>query len=128
MIYFLKLEEVIKLHDRQIELFGGSFGVRDQNLLKSAIQMPKQSFGDEFLHKFPFEMAGAYLFHISKNHAFVDGNKRTAIFCTEVFLEINGFEITANEKDLENLVLETATGKLDKKQIAEFFAKNCKKN
>ena len=128
MIYFLEIEEVIALHDQQIKLFGGSMGIRDRGLLESAVQMPAQGFGDQFLHEFPFEMAAAYLFHLAKNHAFVDGNKRTAFFCTEVFLGLNGFEISAEESALEDLVLRTATGELSKKEIAELLAKFCEKS
>ena len=127
-IFFLSLEQVLQIHESRIKLYGGSTGVRDQNLLESAIQTPAQGFGGEFLHEFPFEMAADYLFHLAKNHAFVDGNKRTSLACCLVFLDINGFEISAAESDLEDLVLRTATGKIDKKQIAAFLAKGCQKS
>lgn len=124
---FLQVDHVLELHDEQITLFGGSFGLRDESLLLSALEMPKQSFGGELLHAFPFEMAAAYLFHVSKNHPFVDGNKRTAAYCMEVFLKMNGHEIIASDADLEKLVLDTATGKMDKKQIAAFLEEHCQK-
>ncbi len=127
MIYFLKTKQVIELHDKLIQSFGGSFGLRDLGLLESAIEMPKQGFGDSYFHEFPFDMAAAYLFHISKNHAFVDGNKRTAFFSTEVFLEMNGFLITADEKILEEFVVDSAIGKLSKDEISKFLEKNSKK-
>ena len=126
-ILFLSLQQVLEIHHSRIELYGGSTGVREQGLLDSAIQMPAQGFGDQFLHEFPFEMAAAYLFHLAKNHAFVDGNKRTALACCLVFLDLNGFEVSAEEYALEDLVLRTATGELSKKEIAELLAKFCEK-
>lgn len=125
MIYFLELTHVYKIHQENIEKFGGSFGVREESLLISAIEMPKQGFGDEFFHAFPFEMAATYLFHISKNHPFVDGNKRASLACMLTFLRMNNIRFTGSKNELEDLVLDTATGKLDKKQIAEFLEKNC---
>ncbi len=127
MIYFLSLEEVLKLHDRQIEKFGGSVGIRDLGLLESALEAPQKGFGEDYFHAFPFEMAAAYLYHLSKNHPFVDGNKRTATDCMLTFLGLNGYQHTFAWQDLERIVLDTATGKLDKKAIAIALEKNSKK-
>ena len=121
-IQFLTLAQVKILHDAQIELFGGGFGVREEGLLLSAIEMPQQGFGDEYFHAFPFEMAAAYLFHIAKNHPFVDGNKRTAVSTALVFLEINSVSLTATDTELEQLAIAVATDQLDKTAIATFFA------
>ncbi|MDI6800525.1 MAG: type II toxin-antitoxin system death-on-curing family toxin [Thermodesulfovibrionales bacterium] len=78
-IIFLTLAEVIDIHTDQIEKYGGSMGIRDKNLLYSAIAMPSASFYRTFLHSDIFEMAAAYVYHISQNHPFIDGNKRTAL-------------------------------------------------
>ena len=77
MTNFLAVEDVLYLHTNQIDLYGGDHGVRDINLLDSAIAQPQAAFGGNHLHAFPFEMAAAYMFHIVQNHPFVDGNKRT---------------------------------------------------
>ena len=73
---FLTFAEVIEIHDYQIENFGGASGLRDIELLKSAIGMPSATFGGTFLHPTVYEMASAYLFHLAEKHPFVDGNKR----------------------------------------------------
>jgi death-on-curing protein len=74
---FLTLDEVLEIHEQQIELYGGSHGVRDMNLLESALGVPQATFGGEYLHPTVGAMAAAYLFHITQNHPFFDGNKRT---------------------------------------------------
>jgi len=74
---FLGLGEVMEIHRDQIERYGGRPGIRDMGLLQSAVSMPAVGFGDYYLHSDIYEMAGAYLFHIIRNHPFVDGNKRT---------------------------------------------------
>lgn len=71
----------------------GSQGLRDLGLLQSALAQPEAGFGGELFHKDLFEMAAAYLFHISRNHAFVDGNKRMALAGCLLFLSINDVEI-----------------------------------
>jgi death-on-curing protein len=74
---FLNLAEVLEIHRDQIERYGGQPGIRDLDLLQSALAMPAAGFGDRYLHEDLLEMAAAYLFHIARNHPFVDGNKRT---------------------------------------------------
>jgi prophage maintenance system killer protein len=75
---FLTVQEVLEAHEAAVRLHGGSAGVRDGQLLDSAVHMAQASYGGEFLHPGPFDMAAAYLFHIALNHPFVDGNKRAA--------------------------------------------------
>ncbi len=94
---FLELKEVIEIHSDQINRYGGHPGIRDIELLKSAISMPSASFREQYLHSDIYEMAAAYLFHIVRNHPFVDGNKRTGAVTSEVFLMMNGIEINADE-------------------------------
>jgi death on curing protein len=74
-----------------------------------------------------FEMAAAYLFHIVKNHPFVDGNKRAGAMAAFTFLKLNQVTLNARELKFERLVRETAEGKMGKEKIAEFFQKNSKK-
>ena len=121
---FLTLDEVLSLHEEQIHAFGGSSGVRDLGLLDSALGSVSATFGGEFLHASIFEMAAAYLFGICKNHPFIDGNKRTATAAALVFLEMNGIDIDANERDFYNLVIGVAEGRVTKSEIAVFLQKN----
>ena len=82
---FLTLAEVLEIQRDQLYRYGGEAGVRDMGLLKSALAAPMASFGGRFLHQDIFEMAAAYLFHVVKNHPFIDGNKRTGAVAFIVF-------------------------------------------
>lgn len=121
---FLSLSEVLEIHRDQIERYGGRPGVRDMKLLQSAIGVPAGCAGDDFFHEDFFLMAAAYLFHITRNHPFVDGNKRVGIVAALVFLSLNDIEIDADENELEKIVMKTAEGKTTKSEIAEFFKRN----
>lgn len=123
---FLTCNQIIALHKLQIDEFGGSHDVKDEGLLLSAIAQPESGFGDEYFHKDIFEMASAYLFHLVKNHAFHDGNKRIAALTAAVFLEINGHTVTADEDEFEKLVLDASQSLASKENIADFFRKNTK--
>ena len=118
---FLLLEEVLGIHAHQIEMYGGSFGVRDAGLLQSAVAAPQAAFAGEFLHGSLFEMAAAYLFHLARNHPFVDGNKRVALASALVFLELNGVSVDAPDHDLVHLVVRVATGEESKSAAAVFL-------
>jgi death-on-curing protein len=121
---FLSVEDIIDIHADQIERYGGSLGVRDVELLRSAIGMPEAGFGDQYLHADLFEMAAAYLYHIVQNHPFIDGNKRTGAMAAFVFLKLNGSTLDTDESAFESLVLKAAQGQTDKSAIAEFFRKH----
>lgn len=110
------------VHMEQIRRYGGSFGLRDQRLLESALAQPEATFGGEFLHDGLFEMGAAYLFHLVQNHPFVDGNKRVGLECALLFLELNGATIEDDPDALADMVLEVATGRLDKAAIASYLS------
>jgi death-on-curing protein len=118
---FLTLEDVIEIHDYQIEHFGGIDGLRSAELLKSAIGMPSSSFSGKYLHPTIPEMAAAYLFHLVENHPFLDGNKRVGAMAALVFLELNEFDFDATDEEYTKLVVETASGILLKPEVALFF-------
>jgi len=113
---FLSLNEVLSIHQDQITRYGGTPGIRDIDLLKSALGIPPATYGGEFLHTDIFEMAASYLFHIVKNHPFVDGNKRTGAVAALVFLDLNGFDFLATEDDFTEMVLAIAGGEMSKAQ------------
>ena len=121
---FLSLGEVLEIHRDQVERYGGDLGIRDLGLLQSALAMPAAGFGGRYLHTDLFEMAAAYLFHITQNHPFVDGNKRTGAVASLVFLSLNGIDIEADEEEFEKTVLGVTEGKIDKAAVSEFFRKN----
>ncbi len=124
---FLTLEEVIEIQADQIERYGGSPGTRDKDLLQSAVAMPESGFGEHYLHGDLFEMAAAYLFHLVRNHPFVDGNKRVGAMAAFTFLKLNGLTLTAGNTAFESVVLSVAQGKMGKSGVAEFLRKHAKK-
>jgi death on curing protein len=127
-IQFLTLTDVLFLHKKQIEKFGGSHGVRNMGLLESALAMPQAAFGGSYLHPTLSEMAAAYFFHLVMNHPFIDGNKRIGALAADVFLDWNGINLTVDQVEFERLTLETAQGGVDKAQIALFIKKYSKKS
>ena len=118
---FLSLPEVLEIHEDQVARYGGASGIRDIELLKSAVGMPSVTYGGHFLHTDICEMAAAYLFHLVQNHPFVDGNKRTGAVAMLVFLALNGFDFDASEDDFAEMVLTVARGELDKADVAVFI-------
>ena len=120
-IFFLSLAEVIAVHTDQIQRYGGLSGIRDINLLSSAVAMPYASFHGTFLHADIFEMAAAYAFHICQNHPFIDGNKRTAIASSLVFLELSGISIPDPPGKLYEAMILVASGNLRKANFANIL-------
>lgn len=118
---FLGLSEVLEIHRDQIERYGGGSGIRDMGLLQSAVAMPAAAVGGCYLHEDVFEMAAAYLYHIIRNHPFVDGNKRTGAVAAVVFLLMSGVELGAGVASFERMVRSVASGKATKAEAAEFF-------
>jgi death-on-curing protein len=124
-VVFLTLDDILESHLNQIDIYGGSHGIRGIGLLESAIAQPKASFGGQYLHADIFEMAAAYLYHLVMNHPFVDGNKRVGLEAALIFLEINDESLNANDDELVDLVLKTTAGQIGKREIAEFFRSHC---
>lgn len=118
---FLTLVEVVKIHENQISLYGGSYGVRDLSLLQSAMAQPEATFAGEYLHNDIYLMAAAYAFHISGNHPFLDGNKRVALAASLVFLKLNGIRIDDPKQKLLTAMLSMAQGKMNKENFAELL-------
>lgn len=120
-IEFLDLEAIQAIHLHQVKKYGGDIGVRDSGLLESAIAMPESTFGGEYLHPSIPAMAAAYLFHLVKNHPFVDGNKRTGIAAALAFLKTNGYVLKASQSELIAFVTDVAASNIDKGQTTDFF-------
>lgn len=118
---FLGLEEVLGIHEDRIRKYGGSSGLRDLGLLQSALGTVQATFGGDFLHQTLFEMAAAYLFHICRNHPYVDGNKRTALACAIAFLYLSDVKLLAPQDELYDLVIGVAEGRVSKSEVAVFF-------
>jgi death on curing protein len=123
----LTLDEALALHVDQLDRYGGAPGIRDLALLESALATPAASYQGEFLHGSLYEMAAAYLFHLIKNHPFVDGNKRVALISTIVFLEFNDLALTADPDALTSLVVGVADGRVSKAEVAVFLKLNTRR-
>lgn len=121
MIEYLTVEEVISMHDTFLQAFGGLSGIRDINLLMSAIEIPKSQMFGQDLYPSMYDKAAAYLYHIVCNHPFNDGNKRTGFGSALLFLKANSIPINFDKKKYENLVIEVAKGKLTKEKISHFL-------
>ena len=123
---FLTLDEALAIHAHQIARYGGALGVRDRGLLESALAMPAATFAGDYLHPSLPEQAAAYLFHLVKNHPFVDGNQRLGLACSLVFLRLNGIRVRATDDDLVDIVMGVAEGRRSKADVAVFFRQRSK--
>ena len=118
---FLEFDEVLEIHRDQIERYGGRPGIRDSTLLRSALAMPRAGTAGEYLHGDLTEMAAAYVFHIVKNHPFIDGNKRVGAVAALVFLDLNGIDVQISEEGLFDIIMSVAKGETSKSGVAEFL-------
>lgn len=103
---------------------GGTRGLRDLHLLESALAVPAATFAGHHLHESLHEMAAAHLFHLVRNHPFLDGNKRTGLVVMLVFLGLNGLRLEATEDELTSLVLGAASGWTTKSEVAVFVKRH----
>lgn len=117
---YLTLGELIELHRRIIKQSGGADGVRDLGLAESALAQPQLSFGGTELYPTLVNKAAALCFSLVMNHPFVDGNKRIGHAAMEVFLVMNGFELTADVDDSESVILRLAAGELERSPFTEW--------
>lgn len=102
---YLTVKDVLLLHQMAIDEFGGSHGLRDLGLLESAVARPSSTYDGEELYPDIYTKGAALVHSLLLNHQFVDGNKRTAMFSVMTFLELNGFELTASQKDIVEAAL-----------------------
>jgi death-on-curing protein len=120
-IRFLTIEQVLTIHQKMIERYGGEPTLRDIGLIDSAVMMPQQSFAGDLLHPTMASMAAAYLFHLCSNHGFADGNKRTAVGTALVFLDANGHALALTIDELEQITLDVARASLEKERLTQLF-------
>ncbi|MCU1236067.1 MAG: death-on-curing family protein [Candidatus Solibacter sp.] len=123
---FLSLDEVLEMHQQQIDRYGGSAGIRDSGGLHSALATPQATFDGVYLHPSIPAMAAAYLFHLCQNHAFVDGNKRIGANAAVTFLLMNDWEPDFEPDELTELVLSVASGVMDKARVTVLFETHCR--
>ncbi len=124
MIQYISLEEILRIHFKVIEDYGGSHGVRDEGRLISVVNAPKQEVFGEEQYSSLFDKAAVYLRNIIGDHPFSDGNKRTAITVCVIFLSRNGKQINALPKNLEEFTVSVATKHLSIKDISNWLENN----
>ena len=118
---YITLEEVLAIHHDQVERYGGSHGIRDINLLTSAIERPKSSFMGEDLYPTIFDKAAALMHSILLNHPFLDGNKRTSIGSATALLHFNGWDLKVKQKELVEAALAVESKKWNLEQISKWL-------
>jgi death on curing protein len=123
---FLSHGEVLSLHSASLDAYGGVDGILDQGKLDASLAMPQQGFSGEYAHEFPFGMAAAYGFHIAMNHAFRDGNKRTAFAAMVVFLRMNGWNFEVPDEQAASMMLRLIEERRDKSWLADELERWCR--
>lgn len=118
MTEWLAIAVVLAIHDEQIAEHGGTDGVRDMNVIESAIARPRHllNFGDPTPDM--AALAASLAFGLAKNHGFVDGNKRTSAVATEAFLILNGFKFTASDAEIVQVWADVGAGQMAEDKLA----------
>lgn len=120
-------ELVTSVHQMLLAEHGGSPGVRDQRLLDSALNRPRQRFSYSEDHSI-FDLAAAYAYGLAGNHPFVDGNKRVALTVAAVFLEMNGYSLDASEAEAVVMFEQLASGSLSEEDLSRWFRNSSSSN
>lgn len=118
---FLTINQVLFIHDQMVKRFGGSHGIRDLGLIESAVARPQATFAGKYLYKTIFDKAAALLQSLLKNHAFVDGNKRTALTSAGLFLWKNGYRLINNHTKEVEFAIKVDNGNLTIEQISKWL-------
>lgn len=121
-LFFISKSLALKIHQQQIERFGGLSTLRDEALLESALGAAQQTWHYTFDI---YQTAAQYCYSIARNHPFADGNKRTAAACMLVFLVSNKKQPLMTNTELYDWVIKVATNELSREQLAELLKKKC---
>ena len=118
------IQDIYELHIQLEKTFILSSGIRDKNLLASAVNTPFQTFMGNDLYPSIYDKAAQLCYGIANNHPFTDGNKRTALHSMYVYLIINGFDIIATQQEVEDLIIDVAAGNMTNTELAEWLREN----
>lgn len=121
MILYLSVEQILLLHQAQLEKFGGGSGLRDRGGLESAAARPAMTFGGEDLYPDVAAKTAALMHSLVMNHPFVDGNKRVGAVAAELFVLLNGWRLEATDAEFEQITLTAARGELEADALAIWF-------
>jgi death-on-curing protein len=128
VIVHLSIEQVIDLHDEQLQRYGGATGTRDRGMLESALARPAMTFGGEDLYPDVPAKAAALMHSLALNHPFIDGNKRVAAHAAVVFVNVNGVELMASVPELVDITLAVAEGKVEVEALTIWFRQRLKRD
>ncbi len=120
---WLTVDQVIRMHDEQLSIFGGPPGLRDRGLLESAVERPRNKWG--YGETDLAALATAYAFGLARNHAFVDGNKRAAFAALVVFLAKSGVDLDLPQPETVQVILDLAAGNVSEAELAAWIAEHC---
>jgi death on curing protein len=120
--FWLTVAMIVAIHDEQLAIHGGSAGLRDQSLLESALDRPRNKWAYEQA-ALP-ELAAAYGYGIARNHPFIDGNKRTALLAIYTFLGVNDVDFVVPEADAAAMILSLAAGEVSEESLARWIRDN----
>lgn len=110
---------ILAIHDEQLAEHGGTPGLKSRALLESALHRPIHK--EAYSYPSVGRLAAAYAFGLIKDHPFHDGNKRTALVASETFLDLNGYELSANDQDCYRVMMGVASGEFNEDQLSEWF-------
>ena len=119
---WITYEQVVAIHSRQLRRFGGAPGLRDEGLLRSALERPFNKWSYEQAEL--AELAAAYAFGLAKNHAFVDGNKRIAFMTMVAFLRKNGVRFAPDQAHATSIMMSLAAGEVSEESLARWIRDN----
>ena len=117
--FWLTRQIIVAIHDEQLAIHGGAAGLRDEGLLESALDRPRNRWAYEQAEL--AELAAAYAFGIARNHPFVDGNKRTSLLALYTFLGVNGIDFVVAEADAAAMILALAAGEVSEESLARWI-------
>jgi len=120
--FWLSSQMIIAIHDEQLTIYGGAAGLRDEGMLESALDRPRNKWTSEQAEL--AELAAAYAFGIARNHPFVDGNKRTALLALYTFLGVNGVEFDVPEAEAASIILSLAAGEVSEESLTRWIRDN----
>ena len=118
------IQDIYELHTQLENTFVLTPGVRDRNLLASAVNTPFQTFMGNDLYPSIYDKSAQLCYGIANNHPFTDGNKRTALHSMYVYLIVNGYDIIATQQDVENLIINVAAGRMHNTELSKWLQEN----
>lgn len=120
--FWLSSQMIVAIHDEQLTIHGGASGLRDEGMLESALDRPRNKWTYEQAEM--GELAAAYAFGIARNHPFIDGNKRTALLALYTFLGVNGIEFDVPEAEAASIILSLAAGEVSEESLTRWIRDN----